>query len=239
VLSLLQGNGWLNDLYWTVIPLLALFHYTVMGVRFHPSLNEFRLGLLWGVLLLWSGRLTWNYLRREEFTFGAQEDFRFVKMRRDFGRHWIWVSFFAQFLSQHITEVLFTIPYYFIVRSSAPPDLWDAACVLLALLCVGVAAEADNQLREWVTDLRNRGRVLRRGLWAYSRHPNYFAESTFHWALGLWALRSSPVHPLLLLLCPAFNTLVLVITTRLTEQKFLAGEKRKEYLRYQAEVRCW
>lgn len=214
-----------------------MVHYHIMAVRFHPSLDAFRLGLLWGVLLLWSARLSFNYLRREEYTFGAREDFRFVKMRSDFGSSWIVVSFFAQFLSQHITEVLFTIPYYFIMRASASADWIDAVCLLGALLCLLIAGIADNELRAWVNEKNNQGKLLQSGIWSFSRHPNYFAESTFHWMLGLWSLRTSPT--LWILICPAFNTLVLIITTYLTEQNMLNGSKRKQYLKYQKEVRVW
>lgn len=77
ILSIIQKNGWLNDLYWTLVPVAALYHYTLIAIRFSPTLNSFRLGLLWGVLLLWSVRLTHNYLRREEWTWGAREDFRY------------------------------------------------------------------------------------------------------------------------------------------------------------------
>lgn len=76
LLSIVQGQGWLNDLYWTLVPVAALYHYTLIAVRFE-AVNSFRLGLLWGVLLLWSLRLTHNYSRREEWTWGAREDFRY------------------------------------------------------------------------------------------------------------------------------------------------------------------
>jgi|JI10StandDraft_1071094.scaffolds.fasta_scaffold1838491_1 hypothetical protein len=33
LLMLVQGNGWLNDLYWTLVPIAALYHYTLIAVR--------------------------------------------------------------------------------------------------------------------------------------------------------------------------------------------------------------
>merc|ERR1711916_78630 len=122
LLSLVQGNGWMNDLYWTVIPLMALYHYSLIVMRFVPNLNTFRMGMSWGVLLVWSLRLTYNYIRREDWTFGAREDFRFERFREQYGVHWLWMSIFVQYISQHITEVLFSIPYYFVLRDTSITD---------------------------------------------------------------------------------------------------------------------
>ena len=79
LLSRLPGcNGWLNDLNWTVIPPLALWHYTSVAQEQGLGMASWeRAGMLWAVVLLWAGRLTHNYARREEYTWGAQEDFRF------------------------------------------------------------------------------------------------------------------------------------------------------------------
>lgn len=221
-------NGWLNDLYWTVVPPLALYYFTLV-VHATSGLEAHRAGMLWAVVLVWALRLTHNYLRREEYTWGAQEDFRFQRMQAQYGARWWWLSFFAQYLSQHVTETLLCAPYLWVLRTRGPSSLYDTACAALAIACLCVAWVADNELRAFVCDPKSRGQCLTTGVWAYSRHPNYVAESTFHWALALWALQASSPW---ILVCPAVNSLVLVIAARMKEAHLKSGPRAKAFAEY-------
>ena len=59
----------------------------------------------------------------------------------------------------------------------------------------GIAIEAisDRQLHAF-NESKQPGEIMARGLWAYSRHPNYFGEVSFWWGLFLFGLASSPQH---------------------------------------------
>ena len=56
----------------------------------------------------------------------------------------------------------------------------------VALWVVGVVFEAvgDHQLRRFKADPANKGVIMDRGLWAWTRHPNYFGDACVWW--GLW-----------------------------------------------------
>ena len=84
----------------------------------------------------------------------------------------------------------------------------DVAGALVWAAGFAFEAVADWQLARFKADPANRGRVMNRGLWAYSRHPNYFGESLMWWGLflitlatplGWWALVSPVVITFLLL----------------------------------------
>lgn len=231
-----HSNGWLNDLYWTVIPVLALYQHTHNAFRLHV-LHELRAGMLWGVILIWAARLTHNYLRREDYTYGAQEDFRYRTMRVKFGALWFLVSPFAQFVSQLIPEGLFTIPYVSIVSDPSRLNWIDYVCVLGALICVIVAGIADNELREFINDPNHRpDSVLSTGIWSYSRHPNYVAESSFHWFVALWGVRHGGW---IVVIGALVNTLVLIVTTYLTETHMRSGRRQKAFEEYRKKTPCW
>lgn len=51
---------------------------------------------------VWSIRLTHNYFRREKWRWGAREDWRFNDMRKEYGKNWWWISFFAVYVSQQV-----------------------------------------------------------------------------------------------------------------------------------------
>jgi steroid 5-alpha reductase family enzyme len=85
---------------------------------------------------------------------------------------------------------------------------------------VGFTFEAvgDHQLRAFKADPANRGVIMDRGLWAWTRHPNYFGDATVWW--GLWLVTIAGWISLLTVLSPILMTYFLVYATggRLTEK---------------------
>jgi steroid 5-alpha reductase family enzyme len=65
-------------------------------------------------------------------------------------------------------------------RSGAFPDLFDILGLLLAILAISLESLSDRQLATFRADPATKGRVCTRGVWRYSRHPNYFFE-WLHW----------------------------------------------------------
>jgi steroid 5-alpha reductase family enzyme len=133
----------------------------------------------WGLRL--AGHLAWR-------NHGAGEDPRYARMRRHHGeRFWI-VSLATVFGLQGALVVLISLPIQVAQAVPGPPlGALDAAG--LTLVAVGLVFEtvADVQLARFRADPANRGRVMDRGLWAWSRHPNYFGDAVVWWGLGLLA----------------------------------------------------
>ena len=103
----------------------------------------------------------------------------------------------------------------------------------MAVWAVGFGFEAvgDAQLRRFRADPANAGRVLDRGLWRYTRHPNYFGDAVA-W-FGLWLLACSHWLGLVLVASPVYMTNMLVRHTgkRLLE-KHMARSKGAAYAEY-------
>ena len=111
---------------------------------------------------------------------GKPEDGRYRRLREQWGadanRRMFWF-----FQLQAGFALLLSLGFIVIAwRPDAPGALWTALAVLIWLVSVGGEAIADGQLEQFKRDPANRGRVCRRGLWRYSRHPNYFFEC-LHW----------------------------------------------------------
>lgn len=145
-------------------------------------------GLVAGLLgLAWGWRLAWHLLR--DRVIGRVEDGRYARMRAALGRH-AGAGFLAFFLAQAGLVVLFAVPFAILAGDPRPPGWHSALGAALWLLAVGGEALADRQLAAWRADPANRGRTCRRGLWRWSRHPNYFCEWLHWWAyvaIGLGA----------------------------------------------------
>ena len=99
------------------------------------------------------------------------------------------------------------------VSAAAGDGVVWVAVVGLLLWLVGVTFEAvgDKQLKDFKADDANRGRVMDRGLWAWTRHPNYFGDSVVWW--GLWLVAASAWPGVLTVLSPVAMTYFLVFAT--------------------------
>lgn len=87
------------DLYWTVLPVMLVNYYAS-----HPlsQYNVRRSLVVISLVYIWSVRLSHSYFRRERWQWGAREDWRFTSMRKQYGKNWWWVSFFAVYVSQQV-----------------------------------------------------------------------------------------------------------------------------------------
>jgi steroid 5-alpha reductase family enzyme len=129
------------------------------------------LGAAWGL------RLGTHLLLRNH---GQPEDGRYARLRRQWGaaaaRNMFWF-----FQLQVLFALLLSLGFAVVAWSPAEPgSLYSVAAVLLWLGCVLGEGLADWQLARFKRDPASPGQVCRRGLWRYSRHPNYFFEC-LHW----------------------------------------------------------
>jgi len=118
-------------------------------------------------------------------------------------------KFFWFFQMQAFSNILLSIPFFIIAFNTRTGLVgWEYAGSVLWLIAVLGEGMADQQLASFKKDPANKGKVCSKGLWNYSRHPNYFFEwlmwmSYFIFALGSpygWLAAISPLIILYLLL---------------------------------------
>ncbi|BBN05808.1 hypothetical protein MPTK1_3g16140 [Marchantia polymorpha subsp. ruderalis] len=235
VVGLVQQNVWLIDPYWTIIPVLIAHFYSAYPAAQYDLLRS-RAALL--LIWIWSARLTYNYFRRELWQWGKREDWRFTDIRRKDPRNWWWKSFFVCFVSQHTFLVGITLPFYSIFTNARPWNAWDGLAFLVCLSGITIAHVADTQLHSFVARnniLKDLGAptepLLNRGLWHYSRHPNYFGEQLFWWGLSLFSVNLGQSWAVV---GTAINSACLAYTTVLVERKMVQEPSRADvYRQYQ------
>ena len=136
---------------------------------------------------VWGVRLTVHIARRD-FAPGSTEDPRYAEWRQDW-RFFVLRSYLQVYLLQGFFLLLVSAPL--IVYAAAPefadPVLWALGSAIFAVGFV-VETVADRQLAEFLAERKNRGHVFDRGLWSWSRHPNYFGETLVWWGLAVIAL---------------------------------------------------
>ena len=144
-------------------------------------------GLLVGVLMsIWGLRLAWHIHIRNK---GKSEDYRYQAWRKEWGKWFYLRSYLQVYMLQGALLFFIVIPVLLIIRKT---DSYINVLDLLGLVVwlVGFFFEAvgDAQLTQFMKDPAYKGRLMQGGLWAYTRHPNYFGEVTQWWGIWLIAL---------------------------------------------------
>jgi steroid 5-alpha reductase family enzyme len=196
--------------------------------------------LVAAMVLVWSLRLG-SHLYARVMGQHPVEDGRYRELRREWAGH-VQARFFAFFQLQAILDVILAVPVFLACRNPEPrlhPLEWAGfALWLVALLG---EATADLQLQRFKADPAHRGSVCRRGLWRYSRHPNYFFEWLVWCAYALFA--SASPWGWITLYCPLLMLYFLYRVTGIpaTEGQALRsrGEGYREYQRTTSAFLPW
>lgn len=174
------------DLAWAVVtPAVAI---GLMAVAAAPLLpRALLLALLIGI---WGLRLAWHLRGRLR---DKREDGRYRAMKQALGARVRQPALFAFFQVQALWAVLFALP---VAAASLAPratlDWLDGLGAAVWLTALAGESLADRQLARFRAARANHDRVCRAGLWAWSRHPNYFFE-WLHWLAYVLIGYASPV----------------------------------------------
>lgn len=185
------SRAWRNssfyDAYWSVIPpLLAVWWYATRA----PGIDETRAVLVIALVWFWGVRLTANWAT---FWGGLRhEDWRYPLVRARAGRAALLADLFGIHLVPTLQVFLGSLPVYAVMtRGAAAPGALDLLAALVTFGAVTIELVADLQLHRFIAT-KAPGSFIRSGLWAWSRHPNYFGEVSFWWGLMLFGLAAAP-----------------------------------------------
>ena len=184
--------------------------------------------LLLALTALWGLRLGGHLLRRKLGERG--EDRRYAAMRERRGERFALWSLPMIFGVQGLLVLIVSLPLQ--VAADRPGRLGALIVPGLLVFAVGLAFEAvgDEQLRRFKADPSNRGAVMDRGLWRYTRHPNYFGDACVWW--GLWLVAVTAGATWWTLVGPAVMTLLLVRVSGKAMLERDIAERRPEYADY-------
>jgi len=227
----IAGLGWLAsvrlkdagiaDVLW------SLYFLALAGV--YALLAPAPAGRAWAVLALvalWAVRLSVHIVRRNR---GAPEDRRYAAMRAAHDPGFWWKSLYLVFGLQGALAWVISLPLLAAILGAGPLGWLDGLALAVCLAGLLIEAVADWQLADFKSRPHSKGQVMDRGLWRYSRHPNYFGEACIWWGFFLFALA---VGGWWALPAPVLMTWLLlrVSGVRLLEQDI--GERRPGYRDY-------
>lgn len=140
-----------------------------------------------GLLTIWALRLsvyvTWR-------NWGEAEDHRYQQIRVKYSPNFALKSLGIIFMFQAVIAWIISLPLLPAMASQASLSLIDMLAISLWTIGMFFESVGDWQLARFKANPDNRGKVMDRGLWRYTRHPNYFGEAVIWWAFYLFALSS-------------------------------------------------
>jgi steroid 5-alpha reductase family enzyme len=180
-----------TDRIWSVVPAVYVgsFAWAAGG-------QDLRLDAMTAMAALWGARLTFNFWRKGGYAPGG-EDYRWAVLRTRMPA-WAWHAFNVAFIAgyQNLLLLLIALPAWQASRLSTPFGAPDVVMIVLWLALLAGETLADQQ--QWEFHLAKAARraggereplgFVTTGLWAWSRHPNYFFEISQWWVLYAWAV---------------------------------------------------
>lgn len=183
IMSLILKDSSIVDIFWGAGFALSVW------VAFLSTLNTYGPRDLLIVILVtvWGLRLSGHILTRN---WGKGEDFRYVKMRENAHGQWWWKSLINVFLFQGLLMWLVASPLTAIQLGAVNDQLSFLDYLGIGVWLIGFFFEVvgDYQLARFKTNPENKGKLLDRGVWRLTRHPNYFGDAAQWWGYFLIAL---------------------------------------------------
>ncbi|MDC3197519.1 DUF1295 domain-containing protein [Luminiphilus sp.] len=231
VFSRLYKNSSFYDAYWSVIPPLIALYWTMAATA--QGIDMTRAWLVVILVWLWGVRLTANWAT---FWPGLEhEDWRYGPIKTNAGKWNALADFSAIHLFPTVIVFAACLPIYAAVAMDARPlnalDYLAAAVTLIAIL---IELVSDIQLHRFLTH-RKPGEIMKTGLWALSRHPNYFGEWLFWVGLALFGLAAVP-SAWWWVLPGAIAMLVMFLVASIPMIDKRSVERRPEYQAHMARV---
>ncbi len=217
VFALIKKDNSIADIGWGLgFILVAFYTFLQPPVFFTTDVLVTILVFLWGV------RLSNSIFKRN---WGKGEDFRYKKWRKEWGKLFLIRSYLQVFILQGFFMLIIISPVIYI--NSGVEQNFFLSFLGLGIWIFGFLFETigDKQLRVFIQTRKNRDDVMDKGLWKYTRHPNYFGEAVMWW--GIWLISFN----VFLLVSPVLITVLLrfVSGVPLLEKKMMQNPKFVQY----------
>lgn len=182
------------------------------------------------LVLIWGLRLSIHIFLRNK---NKKEDFRYKNWRDQWGKNWFWLTYLQVFILQGFLLFIISLPISFlgIFQDNQLLNFLDFLGIFIWLIGFLFEAVADYQLLIFKSNPKNKEKIMKFGLWKYSRHPNYFGEMTLWW--GLFLISLNVQNGFLSIIGPiTISFLILKVSgVPLLEKKYQDNKKYQEYKR--------
>ena len=209
--------------------------FLVAAVVFALSLDDLgsRGMLVLAFVAIWSLRLSVYITARN---WGKGEDYRYQKIRADNKPGFWFKSLYIVFLLQGLLAWIISLALFPAITGGGALGILDYAAAALWLVGFLFESVGDYQLARFKADPENKGRVMDRGLWRYTRHPNYFGDFCVWWSFYLFALAAGGWWAIV---SPVLMSLLLLKVSGVALLEKTIAERRPKYADYVARTNAF
>ena len=228
VVATVRRNVGLVDIFWSLFLLLAAAVYVFLS----PDPGA-RALLTLALVAAWSLRLA-GYLAARNWNAPEDHRYRAIRARNEPG--FAWKSLYLVFGLQAVLAWLIAAPLAAAIGAPGPLGPFDVAGAVFVTFGIVWETIGDAQLARFKASPANVGRVMDRGLWRYSRHPNYFGEFCVWWGFFAIALDAGAWWTVL---SPLLMSVLLLRVSGVTLLERDIGERRPAYRDYIARTNAF
>ncbi len=184
----------------------------------------------------WALRLSCYITARN---WGHGEDRRYQEIRARNEPHFAFKSLYLVFALQALLAWTVSAPFFGGMAGSRPLGALDGIGLALAAFGIVFEAVGDAQMSRFKADPAHKGQVMDRGVWRYTRHPNYFGETCVWWGFWLVALGGAGLGGAWTIVSPILMTVLLLKVSGVSMLEKDIGERRPAYRDYIARTNAF
>ncbi|MEN0002714.1 MAG: DUF1295 domain-containing protein [Bacteroidota bacterium] len=232
--SYVFNNSSFYDPYWSVQPIVIALFLLYWG--WDSGADRVRMIVMTLLVSLWGARLTYNWARG--WAGLHHQDWRYVNLEQEHGKAYWFVSFSGIHMMPTVLVFLGCLPLFpTFTMEGYPLHFGDFLAGIFTLIAIMIELTADEQLLHFVKNKKRPGETLTTGLWANSRHPNYFGETAFWWGLFFFALAARPDYWWVGIGAVSISLLFHFISIPMIEKRML--KRRTDYAEIQRRIPRW
>lgn len=200
VIAQKKQNNAIIDIAWGLgFVIVSLFSMIVANYSIIPI-------LLFILISMWGLRLSYHLFKRN---WNKEEDYRYKEMRNNWVKNQKSQFFLKIYMSQMFLMLLISTPIIFSINNVSNITYVTVIGLIIWLIGYFFEVVGDYQLKVFLK--KNRGKVMDKGLWKYTRHPNYFGEATMWW--GIFIISLTNFSSLINIISPILITYLLLFVS--------------------------
>ena len=228
--GLIFKNASMYDPYWSVQSIVIIAGWLILR---NTALNAVDILMLIAVGF-WAVRLTYNWASTF-YGLKKTQDWRYVMLKQKNPKLFFITNLFGINLMPTLLVYLGTVPLYYVIFNNSAINGFTVFGLVIMIVATLIELIADVQMKNFKNTNTDQQQVMDKGLWTYSRHPNYLGEIAFWWGIFVFSFSYINTPLYIGLGAVSITLLFMFISIPMIEKKML-NTRPSSFKEYQKKV---